>query len=318
MPPIVLWFPMVLAGYPRVRIVTGKGGVGKTVVATAIAVAEARAGRRTLLAEVNGRDKVAALLGCKPVGSNMRELYDRLHVVDMNPRAAIREYALLTFRFQAVYNAVFENRLVRRFLRLIPSLGELVMLGKIWHHEQEQLDGEPRFDVIVLDAPSTGHALTMLRAPGIVERTVPPGPLRDITRDLKSLLVDRQRTCLHVVTTPEEMPINEAIAIEQSAASGLGMALGTTIINQRLEPLPTGALEALSRSADDRHTILLEILRTRAARWRAGEQMLRRLPAYMLDHSVSLPRLITTDFDRDAVMQLSNIVAAQINCEATS
>ena len=116
---------------PRLRIVTGKGGVGKTTVATAIAVAEARRGRRTLIAETHGRDRVSAILGVPPVGSEIKAVDERLYVVDMNPRAAIHEYARILFRFEAIVNAVFENRVVRRFLALIPSLGELVMLGKV-------------------------------------------------------------------------------------------------------------------------------------------------------------------------------------------
>ncbi len=295
---------------PRLRIVTGKGGVGKTTIATALAVAEARAGRRTLLAEVHGRDKVSTLLGIPPVGAAMREVDERLHVVDMNPRAAIKEYALLTFRFEAVYRAVFENRLVRRFLRLIPSLGELVMLGKIWYHEQERAGERPRFDVIVLDAPSTGHALALLRAPALVERTVPPGPLRQITRDLQQLLTEPGRSRLHVVTTPEEMPINEAIELEQAAVATLGIKLGATIINQRLEPLPAEALARLAPLGDDpRFAPLVEALRQRSKRRRVGDELLRRLPAYMLEHSVSLPRLVTADFGRAVVDDVATRLA---------
>src|SRR5262245_21246148 len=99
----------------RLRIVTGKGGVGKTVVATAMALAEARAGARVLVCEVTSGDAVARLLGEEPGGAELASMGPNLTVVDMQPQATIREYALMVLKFQAVYKAVFENRFARHF-----------------------------------------------------------------------------------------------------------------------------------------------------------------------------------------------------------
>ncbi|MEE8409274.1 MAG: ArsA-related P-loop ATPase [Myxococcota bacterium] len=304
---------------PRLRIVTGKGGVGKTVVATAIAIAQAKRGRRTLLAEVHGRDRVTALLGAEPVGAEIREVLENLYVVDMNKTAAIREYVLLTLRFEAVYKAVFENRTVQRFLRLVPSLGELVMLGKVWFHEQEVDGDRPRFDVIVLDAPATGHALALLRAPSVVLRMVPPGPLRDNTAVIQDLLTDHRRCVLHVVTTPEEMPVNEAVELEQGAADILNVRLGETVINQRLEPLSADALATLAGAPiDEELRPLLDALRIREGKCRDGEEHLERLPAHMLANSISLPRLVDPEFGREAVTRLAEIIGPALQGETAS
>lgn len=116
-----------MAAGPVIRFVSGKGGVGKTLAATAVALAEVRAGARVLVVEINGRDSVPALLGVEPSGYKTREIFNFWHV-DANPWDAIREYALLTLRVEALYKAVFENRLVRHFIRLVPSLPKLVML----------------------------------------------------------------------------------------------------------------------------------------------------------------------------------------------
>jgi anion-transporting ArsA/GET3 family ATPase len=275
---------------PRLRIVTGKGGVGKTSIAAALALAEARAGKRVLLAEVHAGDSVARLLGIEPVGPEVTQVKDNLWLVDMHPHATIREYALLVLRFEAVYRAVFENRVVRHFLRLVPSLGELTMLGKVWYHEQQA----DRFDTIVLDAPATGHALSMLRTPAAVATTVPPGPMRDNCRIIEELLTDHDRTVLHIVTTPEEMPVNEAIELEREC-SELGIRLGTTFINQRLRALPESALTQLAPLTErPEGALLLEGLRLRQGRIAASEQYLERLPERLRDDALDLPLVIDT------------------------
>ena len=113
----------------RLLIVTGKGGVGKSSVAAALALLAARRGKRVLVCEVNAQERVAPLLGAAPSGPVTRQVADNLYTVNVTPPEAMREYGLMVLRFRTIYEAVFENRLVRYFLRVIPSLAELVMLG---------------------------------------------------------------------------------------------------------------------------------------------------------------------------------------------
>lgn len=293
---------------PRLRIVTGKGGVGKTTVASAIAVAEAKRGKRVLLAEVNGRDRASLLLGVEATGSRLTQVRPNLWLVDMNPRDTLREYVLLTFKFEAVYKAVFENRFVKHFLRLVPSLAELTMLGKIWYHERETEGGAPRFDVIVLDAPATGHALAMLRAPAAVQNTVPPGPLRDTAKQLDALLKDHKRSVVHIVTTPEEMPVNEAIEIEHEVTTNLGMFTGTAFINQRVSALPAPVVQAVAGDT----SAIATTLALREDRRALGEENLERLPAHTLRDACSIPRIVTSDFGKAAIDAIADIVAAKL------
>lgn len=299
-----------MSHHPRLRIVTGKGGVGKTVVATALALAEARNGRRVLLAETNAGDQVAALLGVRPTAGEMREALENIYLIDMRPQEAIREYALMVLRFETVYNAVFGNRLVRHFIKLVPSLGELTMLGKLWYHLQEKEDGALRFDRIILDAPSTGHAISMLRSPEGVAATVPPGMLRENCHLIRNMLRDKDLTVMHIVTTPEEMPVNEAVMLEQAASDVLDIRLGTTFINHHVDRLPPGTLETLSPLADDPTTAAAyRALSIRDAKVRAGDGHLARLPARMLDHSWRLPRLVGHTFGSADVERLADITA---------
>lgn len=163
----------------RLLIVTGKGGVGKTTVAAALALSAARAGKKTLVCEVNTQERITRLLGKPEAGPEVRQVDRDLWAVNVRPEEAMREYALMTLKFKTVYRAVFENRVVRYFLRFLPSLQELVLLGKILFHERERNPGgAPRFDRIIVDAPATGHAITFFSVPQVLVDTVPAGPLQ--------------------------------------------------------------------------------------------------------------------------------------------
>jgi anion-transporting ArsA/GET3 family ATPase len=289
----------------RLHLVSGKGGVGKTTAATALALAEARGGARVLLVELNGRDRIAALLNVAPVGYALKEVFENLWIIDVNAPEAMQEYILMTLRFESLYKALFENRLVNSFLRLLPALGELTMLGKIWYHAEEMTNGRPRFDVIVVDAPATGHARALFAAPQAVAASVPVGPMRTTANDLHAMLTNTTRTQLHVVTTPEDMPVTEALEL-CDAARGLGMAVGPAVINQVVEPMPQVGLAAVdSLKQDPAWAGVPAALHLRDARQRRGDEQLQRLPEALRQGAVILPRLMDPSLDRAAVQRLA-------------
>lgn len=215
----------------RLVVVTGKGGVGKSTVSAALALLAARAGKRVLVCEVNTQERVAPLLGASPAGTSARQARPGIHTVVVTPPQALREYGLMVVRLQAIYDAVFENRLVRHFLRMVPSLGELVMIGKILHEARAEAGGRPRWDLVVVDAPSTGHAVQLLRVPGAMLGTVPPGPLRSDAVWMHDLLVDPARTALVMVTLPEEMPVTETIELDEAVRAEAGMTPAALVVN---------------------------------------------------------------------------------------
>jgi len=212
-------------------IVTGKGGVGKSTISAALALLAARAGKRVLVCEVNAQERIAALLGARPSGGAAREVLPGLFTVNVTPHEAMREYGLMVLKFRTIYDAVFENRLVRYFLRVVPSLAELVMLGKILHETRTEERGRARWDLVVVDAPATGHAVQLLRVPSALVDTVPGGPLRHDAEWMQDLLVDPARTALAIVTLPEEMPVNEAIDLDAQVRSVLGINRAALFVN---------------------------------------------------------------------------------------
>jgi anion-transporting ArsA/GET3 family ATPase len=221
----------------RLVVVTGKGGVGKSTVTAALALLAQRAGKRVLVCEANApQERVAPLLGAAASphldGRGARAIRPGLHVVNVHPREAMREYGLMVLKFRRVYEAVFDNRLVRYFLRAVPSLAELVVLGKILNEVRvTERDGEPRWDLVLVDAPATGHAAQLLRVPAALLDTVPPGPLRHDAQWMHELLVDPARTAVALVTLPEELPVAEVLELDAQLRDALRIARAALFVN---------------------------------------------------------------------------------------
>lgn len=220
------------------QVVAGKGGVGRTMLASAIALRSAQQGARTLLLEVNAPDNAARALGVPPSPDEPRQVLPNLWLCRMTPAGAMREYALLVLKFKALYSLVFENRLVKYLLRSVPSLAEFTMSGKAWYHSTETLkNGEPKYQRIIIDAPATGHALTLLTVSRVVADTVPAGVMRNAAEKMAQLIESKDHSCLHVVALPEEMPVNEGLDLVKAGRARLRMAMGLAIMNRVHPPL---------------------------------------------------------------------------------
>jgi anion-transporting ArsA/GET3 family ATPase len=215
----------------RLILVVGKGGVGRSTVAAAIAGACAQQGRRTLLYETNAADRFGDYFGKPPVGTAVSELAPNLWGINVTPASALAEYGLMILRWKSVYEMVFENRVSKAFLRAIPGLDDYTLLGKAWYHTTEDKRGKPVWDTIVFDMPASGHSVSMLRVPWVIIDTVPEGPLTRDARSIKSLLCDPARTSTVLVTLAEEMPVNEAIELEGKLTQ-MGIVPQQLLVNQ--------------------------------------------------------------------------------------
>ncbi|MBK8013445.1 MAG: ATPase [Deltaproteobacteria bacterium] len=219
------------------QIVAGKGGVGRTVIASALALRLARRGHPTLLLEVNAPDNAAACLEVAPSVDHPTEVLPNLWLCRMTPAGSMAEYALMILRFRALYSLVFDNRLVRYMLRSIPSLAEFTMLGKAWFHSVERAaEDEPKYARMVIDAPATGHALTFLSVARTVHDVAPAGTMKTAAGRMADT-IEAPTTRMHVVAVPEEMPVNEGLDLVRAARERLHVRLGLGILNQRLAPV---------------------------------------------------------------------------------
>jgi anion-transporting ArsA/GET3 family ATPase len=215
----------------RLILVVGKGGVGRSTVAAAIAGRCAAQGKKTLLYETSANDRFGQYFGKPPVGDTPSQLAPNLWAVNATPASALAEYGLMILRWESVYEIVFENRVTKAFLRAIPGLDDYALLGKAWFHTTEEKRGKPVWDTVVFDMPASGHSVSMLRVPWVIVETVPEGPLTRDARLVKSLLCDPARTAAVLVTLAEEMPVNEALELE-AKLSALGIVPQQLLVNQ--------------------------------------------------------------------------------------
>lgn len=216
----------------RFIINTGKGGVGKTVVSAAMAVAYAERGKRVLLMQLNAKDRVGELFARPPVGEEIVEIVPGIFGVNTNPHAALREYALMILKVKAIYRAVFENRFVSKLLKVMPGLPELTMLGKAYYHEGQRNDrGTPEWDVVIIDAPATGHGMFLLQIPQVISSALNSGRMADESKAMLALLEDPERTAVNLITLPEELPVNETIELRKQLAAEFDLRIGAVIAN---------------------------------------------------------------------------------------
>jgi anion-transporting ArsA/GET3 family ATPase len=217
----------------RLVIVAGKGGVGKTTVSAALARAAALAGRSTLIVEVEGKSGLAAMFGQGELG------YDEVVLApgggpdgaaDVRARTHTADSALVEYLHDHGMSRVSKRLVSSGALDVVataaPGIKDILLLGKV-----KQLVRDEVADLVVLDAPAAGHAITFLQSARSLVDTVSVGPINAQARDVLALLEDHRQCQVMLVTIPEETPVNEATETAFSLEDRVGIGLGPIVVN---------------------------------------------------------------------------------------
>jgi len=214
----------------RLVVVTGKGGVGKSAVAAALARA-ALAGRRRVLAVEIGSGRLGTLLGAGRGGLEPRPVSPGLALATVEPEEALSDFVHGVLRLRMLSRRLLESTSFQVLAAAAPGLPEFLVLQKLQTWLGARRLGRRVYDLIVVDAPASGHSLPLLAAPRTLGALARLGPVGDTLRAVGATLADPAMTLVCIVSTPEELAVRETIELHRELARRLGLPVGPAIVN---------------------------------------------------------------------------------------
>jgi anion-transporting ArsA/GET3 family ATPase len=218
----------------ELAFVTGKGGVGKSTVALAAALAAARDGRRVVLCEVAGQARAAGLYGVDaPRPGREVQLEDGLWSTTIDPVVALEEWAGRQIGSRRLVGLLTHSNAFAAFVNAAPGARELVAITKAWELGQRErwVKGMAGYDLVVLDGPASGHGVGMLRTPHTFAEIARVGPIATQARRVVALLEDPARSALVGVALPAELSVSETLDLEHRVAGAVGRPLDAVVVN---------------------------------------------------------------------------------------
>jgi anion-transporting ArsA/GET3 family ATPase len=218
----------------RLLVVSGKGGVGKTTVAAALGKLAGEAGRSVLLVSTDGRGDATPLFGRKDAGYREIELSPGVRGLTANFDELLADFVAAVSPVRALGDRLLALPAFRFFTRATPGLPDLLLLGKIRDvlTRKRSSARAGKFDLVILDAPATGHALSLVALPRALIKTVPAGPVRKLAEWFDALLQDPERAALLVVTEPADFAAREAEELISGSRDKAGLATALVVVNR--------------------------------------------------------------------------------------
>jgi anion-transporting ArsA/GET3 family ATPase len=306
----------------RLLIVAGKGGVGKTVVTATIARAAARVGLSTLVVEVEGKSGLATMFGQQPLDYEEAVLSaggGRAGEAEVRARTLTPDEALLDYLrdhgLRRISKRLAASGAIDVVSTAVPGIKDILVLGKV-----KQIERSGDVDLVILDAPAAGHAITFLQSARALLDTVRVGPINAQAQAVLAMLTDHERCRVVLVTLPEETPVNELVDTAFSLEDRVGVGLGPVVVNGLYEEL-RGLRAAPEAAADEAGTTLrdgeADALRA-AAEFRTDRMALQveqvgRLAEQLPLAQIRLPFVFTAEIGPVELDQLADRLLAEID-----
>jgi len=272
----------------QLLVVTGKGGVGKTAVSAVLGRAFAKRGKRTLVVEVDPRENLHQMLGVPPTGGDILAAGPGLWVQNLKPRNVLDAVVRERLRLELLTRRVLASPIYHHFADAAPGLTEIAILGHALRLVRGIQKGAPEIDLVVLDAPATGHGVRLLASPLLVSEVIRHGPFADLAGELAEMISDPQRCGIVAVTQAEEMPVQEVLEMRQALRVQVAKDPEALIVNGLYPEAPPSPPPPPSPNAEGHDDPLVALWRQRR---QLNERELDRLRAEWPGPRVELPQL---------------------------
>jgi anion-transporting ArsA/GET3 family ATPase len=282
----------------RLIFVTGKGGVGKTTVALALGLAAAQTGLRTIVADLNGDGDLEE-----------RRFAENLYRISVDPQSAMEEYLLVKVPGGAG-NVLRQSKLFSAFAMATPGMRELLCMGKLWELAQleRRTDEAAPYDLVIVDAPASGHGVGILRTPRTFAEIARVGPIASQAQSIARTIADPAFTAIVAVSTAEEMPVNETLQLRDALASGSDPLELEAVILNGLYPDRFTPAEA-AQLADHTDAPAVRIALNEHKRAQAQRLQQRRLDDEFGQRLVTLPYLFAPQLELPQLERLAQELA---------
>ena len=289
----------------RLLFVTGKGGVGKSVVTATLALSAFRRRKKVLVVELSPQGRLRELLGGPVPGSEPAEILPRLDCVRIEPRQALEEFLDGLLHVRTLTQRLLRSSSFSILAAAAPGIEEFLVLSKIAALESARagFKRRPRYDLIVVDSPATGHSIPFLSTARAVTEMMPTSSIGRMANEVSTLLADGARTAAVLVSIAEEMVVNETIELATSLRETRAVTLGPLVVNA-VWPDRFDADEAAWLSAADVHDPLVAVGRYHLEKRRRAEEQIARLRGELRIDPIALPFVLSAELDRPHLRRL--------------